>query len=91
MLKVIKLRLLLSLTMKENSVRIIYIIGISVSFVLMLILLMLGDLTLNLSSIIFFYAVKFLSGFGLILSIANGFLIFLDIVLEKRIVFIKIL
>ena len=44
---------------------------------------MFGALTLNLTSIIFFYAVKFLSGFGLILSIANGFLIFLDKSSEK--------
>ncbi|MHA1373657.1 MAG: hypothetical protein ACTSR7_05135 [Promethearchaeota archaeon] len=69
--------------MKENNVRIFYLIGLSVSAVLMLVLMIFGGFTLNLTSIIFFYAFKFLSGFGLILSIANGFLILLDKASEK--------
>ncbi|MHA1668976.1 MAG: hypothetical protein ACTSV5_00205 [Promethearchaeota archaeon] len=69
--------------MNENRIRILYLIGITISTVLMLILMIFGGFTLNLTSIIFFYAVKFLSGFGLILSIANGFLILLDKASEK--------
>ena len=69
--------------MKEKNLRLFFILGLSISFVLMLILMIFGNITLNLTSIIFFYAVKFLSGFGLILSIANGFLILLDKASEK--------
>jgi len=69
--------------MKEKNLRIFFILGLSISFVLMLIIMIFGNITLNLTSIIFFYAVKFLSGFGLILSIANGFLILLDKASEK--------
>ena len=69
--------------MKEKNLRIFFILGLSISFVLMLILMIFGNITLNLTAIIFFYAVKFLSGFGLILSIANGFLILLDQASEK--------
>ncbi len=69
--------------MKENRLRILYIIGLSISTVLMLILMIFGVFILNLTAIIFFYAIKFLSGFGLVLSIANGFLILLDKASEK--------
>lgn len=69
--------------MKEKNLRLFFILGLSISFVLMLIIMIFGNVTLNLTSIIFFYAVKFLSGFGLILSIANGFLILLDKASEK--------
>ncbi|MFX0010057.1 MAG: hypothetical protein ACFE9R_07065 [Candidatus Hermodarchaeota archaeon] len=69
--------------MKETNLKIIYYIGIAVSVVIMLLIFIFGVLTLNISSLIFFYAIKFLSGFGLILSIANGFLILLDKASEK--------
>lgn len=69
--------------MKENGLKIIYYIGIPISLVFMLLIINFGDFTLNITSLIFFYAIKFLAGFGLIISIANGFLVLLDKTSEK--------
>lgn len=69
--------------MKENRLKIIYYIGIPISFVFMLLIINFGGFTLNITSLIFFYAIKFLAGFGLIISIANGFLVILDKTSEK--------
>jgi len=69
--------------MKETNLRMIYYIGIAASVVIMLLILIFGVLTLDITSLIFFYAIKFLAGFGLILSIANGFLVLLDKASEK--------
>lgn len=69
--------------MKENGLKIIYYIGIAISLVLMLLIMLFGGFTLNITSLIFFYAIKFLAGFGLIISIANGFLVLLDKTSEK--------
>lgn len=69
--------------MKENRLKIIYYIGIPISFVFMLLIINFGGFTLNITSLIFFYAIKFLAGFGLIISIANGFLVLLDKTSEK--------
>jgi len=69
--------------MKENRLKIIYYIAIPISFVFMLLIMNFGGFTLNITSLIFFYAIKFLAGFGLIISIANGFLVLLDKTSEK--------
>lgn len=47
--------------MKEKNLKILYIIGLAISIAVMLILMIFGVFSLNLTSIIFFYAVKFLS------------------------------
>ncbi|NHJ23987.1 MAG: hypothetical protein EAX89_05400 [Candidatus Lokiarchaeota archaeon] len=83
LLKIIKNKLLLLLTMKETNLKFIYYIGMAISLVIMLLIMIFGVLTLNITSLIFFYAIKFLAGFGLILSIANGFLVLLDKASEK--------
>ena len=69
--------------MKENRLKIIYYIAVPISFVFMLLIINFGGFTLNITSLIFFYAIKFLAGFGLIISIANGFLVLLDKTSEK--------
>ncbi len=79
----IKNKLLLMSTMKETNLKVIYYIGSTISLVIMLLIMIFGVLTLDITSLIFFYAIKFLSGFGLILSIANGFLVLLDKASEK--------
>ena len=69
--------------MKENRLKIIYYIAVPISLVFMLLIINFGGFTLNITSLIFFYAIKFLAGFGLIISIANGFLVLLDKTSEK--------
>ncbi len=64
--------------MEEKTYKIIYVIGIIITLLLMLLLLFTGDVSLNFSFLIFFWVVKFLAGFGLLLSISNGFLLFMD-------------
>ena len=69
--------------MKENSLKIIYIVGLILSSLIMLIIMIFGAVSLNITSLMFFYAIKFLSGFGLLISIATGFLILIDNASEK--------
>lgn len=69
--------------MKENSIKIIYIVGLISSTIFMLIIMIFGVISLNVTSLMFFFAIKFLSGFGLLISIATGFLILLDNASEK--------
>ncbi|MBY8986498.1 MAG: hypothetical protein KGD65_15610 [Candidatus Lokiarchaeota archaeon] len=64
--------------MEEKSYKIIYIIGLIFSSIIMLWVLIFGILILNITFLIFFWVIKFLSGFGLILGIANGFLLLMD-------------
>ena len=64
--------------MEEKSYKIIYIIGLIFSSVMMLWVLIFGIFTLNISFLISILAIKFLSGFGLILGIANGILLLKD-------------
>ncbi len=64
--------------MNEKKFKIIYIIGLIISTLLMLWIVFFGNISLNITFVIFFWVVKFLSGFGLILGISNGFLILLD-------------
>ena len=64
--------------MEEKSYKIIYIIGLILTAIIMLWVLIFGILTLNITFLIFFWVIMFLSGFGLILGIANGFLLLMD-------------
>ncbi len=64
--------------MEEKTYKIIYVIGIIITLLLMLLLLFTGDVSLNFTFLIFFWVVKFLAGFGLLLSISNGFLLLMD-------------
>ncbi len=64
--------------MKRKTFNIVYLIGLSISTVLMILILYFWVLYLNITFLIFFWVVKFLSGFGLVLSIANAFLILMD-------------
>ncbi len=64
--------------MEEKTYKIIYIIGLAITTGLMILILFMGDLSLNFTFLIFFWVVKFLAGFGLVLSISNGFLLIMD-------------
>jgi len=68
--------------MNDRNYLIIYIIGLALTSIFMIIILF-GILKVKFTFLIFFWVVKFLSGFGLILSISNGFLILLDKTKEK--------
>jgi MFS family permease len=68
--------------MDDRNYTILYIIGLAITTVLMFFILFSVNI-LSISFLLFFWIVKFLSGFGLILSIANGFLILLDKTKEK--------
>jgi len=63
--------------MDERNYTILYISGLVITTVLMLFILFSVNI-LSISFLLFFWIIKFLSGFGLILSMANGFLILLD-------------
>lgn len=64
--------------MEEKTYKIIYVIGLVITLALMLLLIFTGDVSLNFTFLIFFWVVKFLAGFGLVLSISNGFLLLMD-------------
>jgi len=64
--------------MEEKKYKTGYIIGLAVTTGLMFLLLFFGDLSLNFTFLVFFWVVKFLAGFGLVLSISNGFLLIMD-------------
>ncbi len=64
--------------MEEKKLKQIYIVGLTVSAVVMVLLFLFTSVLLNVTFLVFFYAIRFLSGFGLILSISNGILIIMD-------------
>jgi MFS family permease len=68
--------------MDDRNYTILYIIGLGITTVLMFLILFSANI-LSISFLFFLWVVKFLSGFGLILSIANGFLILLDKTKER--------
>ncbi|MFX1278785.1 MAG: hypothetical protein ACFFA3_05160 [Promethearchaeota archaeon] len=68
--------------MDDRNYLILYIVGLAITTVLMFLILFSVNV-LSISFLLFFWIIKFLSGFGLILSIANGFLILLDKTKEK--------
>ncbi len=64
--------------MEEKTYKIIYVIGLVITLALMLLLIFTGDVSLNFTFLIFFWVVKLLAGFGLVLGISNGFLLLID-------------
>lgn len=64
--------------MEEKTYKIIYVIGLVITLALMLLLIFTGDVSLNFTFLIFFWVVKLLAGFGLVLGISNGFLLLMD-------------
>ena len=60
-----------------------YLIGLAITTIIMLLILITGVTSLNITFLIFFWVVKFLSGFGLILGITNGFLFLLSKTKDK--------
>ncbi len=73
--------------MKLKKYDIFYLIGLVISTVLMIVLFLLlfvFEITvLNYTFLIFFWVLKFLSGFGLILTITNLFLVLLNLIKDK--------
>ena len=65
------------INMNERMYRIGYFSIITVLLLFMIFNIMFNLFIIDFSLLIFFWAVKFLSGFGIMLSIANGFLIIL--------------
>ncbi len=63
---------------KQKVFNIIYIIGLAASFFFMIWIFLFRLYMFNYTFLVFFWVVKYLSGFGLILSIANGFLLLFD-------------
>ncbi len=64
--------------MNEKQFNIVYLVGIIASTIIMLLILLTGVQSLHITFLIFFLIMKYLSGFGLVLSIANAFLIIMD-------------
>lgn len=63
---------------KQKAFNITYLIGLAASFFLMIWIFLFRLYVFNYTFLVFFWVVKYLSGFGLILSIANGFLLLFD-------------
>ncbi|MFW9898003.1 MAG: hypothetical protein ACFFDO_01915 [Candidatus Thorarchaeota archaeon] len=63
---------------KQKEFNIIYIIGLAASFFFMIWIFLFRLYIFNYTFLVFFWVVKYLSGFGFILSIANGFLLLFD-------------
>ena len=64
--------------MNEKQFNIFYFVGLIVTTFLMLLILLIGDKSFNVTFLVFFWVIKFLSGFGLVLSIVNGFFLLLN-------------
>lgn len=62
--------------MDDKKFRTVYLIGLAFTAVLMILFIAFN--ALSLTFLFFFWVLKFLSGFGMILSIANGFTFLLD-------------
>ncbi len=62
---------------------IFYIIGLVATTIFMILQLIFGFIELNITFLIFFWTMKLLSGFGLILTVANGILLILNRFTEK--------
>lgn len=67
-----------NLFMDAKKFNTIYIAGLLLSTVFMILILLFWIRIASYTFLIFFWVLKFLSGFGIILSIANGFLLLLD-------------
>ncbi|MHA1884198.1 MAG: hypothetical protein ACW96S_04040 [Promethearchaeota archaeon] len=69
--------------MKLKNYDIFYIIGLVGTTVVMILELIFGFVALNITFLIFFWTMKLLSGFGLIITVANGILWILNRFTEK--------
>ncbi|MHA1987306.1 MAG: hypothetical protein ACW98D_11745 [Promethearchaeota archaeon] len=69
--------------MKLKKYDIFYLIGLAGTTIFMILELALGFVSLNFTFLIFFWAMKLLSGFGLIMTVANGILWILNRFTEK--------
>ena len=63
---------------KQKAFNITYLIGLIASFIFMIWIFLFRLYIFNYTFLVFFWVVKYLSGFGLILSVANGFLLLFD-------------
>jgi len=69
--------------MDEKKFNIAYLVGLIITTIIMLLIIFLGVVSINITFVIFFWVIKFLSGFGLVLAITNAFLILLDKTKDK--------
>ncbi len=69
--------------MKLQKFDIFYIFGLVITTIIMFIILLTGVYAFYITFILFFWVVKFLSGFGLILGITSGFLFILNKTKDK--------
>ncbi|MBD3254108.1 MAG: hypothetical protein GF383_03405 [Candidatus Lokiarchaeota archaeon] len=64
--------------MNQKLFNIVYVVGLIVTALFMLWVIFFGVLSLYFTFLIFFYAIQFLAGFGLVLTISKIFLIIMD-------------
>lgn len=69
--------------MKLKNYDIFYLVGLAGATIFMILELALGFVSLNFTFLIFFWTMKLLSGFGLIMTVANGILWILNRFTEK--------
>ncbi|MHA2282129.1 MAG: hypothetical protein ACXAC5_14905 [Promethearchaeota archaeon] len=69
--------------MKLKNFDIFYLVGLTGSTIFMILELIFGFVNLNITFLIFFWTMKLLSGFGLIITVANGILWLLNRFTEK--------
>jgi len=69
--------------MKLEKFDVFYIAGLIISTIYMIWDIFFGVLSFNISFLIFFWVINFLSGFGLVLNIAIGFLILFNLIKDK--------
>lgn len=69
--------------MKFERFDIFYLIGLILTTILMVWVIVFGVLSFNITFLLFFWVINFLSGFGLILNIAIGFLIIFNIMKDR--------
>lgn len=69
--------------MKLEKFDIFYIAGLIVTTIYMIYDILFGVFSFNIAFLIFFWVINFLSGFGLVLNIAIGFLILFNLIKDK--------
>lgn len=69
--------------MKLKNYDIFYLVGLAGTTIFMILELALGFISLNFTFLIFFWTMKLLAGFGLIMTVANGILWILNRFTEK--------
>ena len=71
------------IVMKFERIDIFYLIGLTLTTIYMIWVINSDVLSFNLSFLLFFWVINFLSGFGLILNIAVGFLIIFNLIKDR--------